>query len=263
MWLLILERFRAPTAQRFCSLRKYGLLPLPKRDGRVPPVPTTCVSSPTLMRPVPRLVLACLHQTEAPLPTVMRQFSPFYQYLISDCPSIRPTADVVGTGPVGAVSMSLSPFVAPRLRELVSSAEPALPAQLNHARRRRGAGVITYCQCCGRCSLYKKEVPCKQEGLRGGREPLAYVYTCDACREHYLSLTYFNKDESRVEAWWYYVGQAPLLHRTARYQPTGFMKEHELVLVEYLIGAERVTETVWKTALDQKRRTEHELGPAS
>ena len=193
----------------------------------------------------------------------MSKIALLYQCITRTCQSVLPTMETVKTGHFsgGAVSISPSPFVAPRLHALPLQAGSPLPFRLDAARPQRDKGVVTFCQACNERSLCKQEVACKQEGLCSGPKPLAYLYACESCGERYLALTYFNADGGRVETWWYYVDQSPLLRRVAQYQPTGFMDEQELVSTEYLIGEEPVTEQVWKIALAQKRRAERDLCP--
>ena len=194
----------------------------------------------------------------------MSKIALLYQCITRTCLSVLPTMEMVKSGSLsgGAVSLFLSPFIAPRLRAL-SPLEQPLPVRLDHVSPHRNEGIVTFCQACRERSLRKQEVPCKQEKPSDGCKPLAYLYACDACGERYLVLTYFNTDGGRIETWWYYIDQSPLLRRVARYQPVGPIDEQELVSAEYLIGEEPVSERVWKTALAQKRRAERDLCPAA
>ena len=167
---------------------------------------------------------------------------------------MRNTASPYLPRPAAGVASGRTPDHAVGL--LPSPPETSAPAGPRRGRAQRCEGIVTFCQCCCERSLRKREVRCEREGPHEGLRPLAYLYACDACHERYLALTYLDPGGGRVEMWWYYVGEVPLLRRVARYRPTGLMGEQVLVSTEHFIGEEPVTEPVWKAARAQKRQAE-------
>ena len=118
------------------------------------------------------------------------------------------------------------------------------------------------CPCCHERTFEKRSVENDAPVTMG--TVLTHLHLCHACGENYLSTVHVSPDRLRTEVWDYYLDRLTPLRRVRHYEPSGAHGLRETAS-EFLIGAEHVSETAWRSALATARTTPSPLveAPAS